>query len=149
MSNNTLNAALRRLGYATDEQTPHGFRSTASTLLHEQGYPPDLIELQLAHQERHAVSAAYNKAPRLAEHRQMMQGWADYLYHLKKDHEQAAADPTRTTQNGRYPALRNCMSENRVSVGRAQYRRHDFHCLDEQGWRPNLTERQLAHPERK
>lgn len=44
VSNNTLNAALRRLGYATDEQTPHGFRSTASTLLNEQGFHPDLIE---------------------------------------------------------------------------------------------------------
>lgn len=83
ISNNTLNAALRRLGYATDEQTPHGFRSTASTLLNEQGFHPDLIELQLAHQERNAVRAAYNKAQRLTERRQMMQAWADYLDRLK------------------------------------------------------------------
>jgi integrase len=83
ISNNTLNAALRRLGYTTDEQTPHGFRSTASTLLNEQGYHPDLIELQLAHQERNAVRAAYNKAQRLTERRQMMQAWADYLERLK------------------------------------------------------------------
>jgi integrase len=49
MSNNTVNAALRRLGYGSDEQTGHGFRSMASTLLNEQGFAPDVIELQLAH----------------------------------------------------------------------------------------------------
>src|ERR1019366_5906232 len=52
ISDNTLNAALRRMGYSGDEQTAHGFRSMASTLLNEQGYHPDLIELQLAHAER-------------------------------------------------------------------------------------------------
>jgi integrase len=52
MSNNTVNAALRRLGYTSDEQPGHGFRSMASTLLNEQGFPPDVIELQLAHSER-------------------------------------------------------------------------------------------------
>ena len=62
MSNNTINAALRRLGYAGEEQTGHGFRTMASTLLNEQGFHPDVIELQLAHAERNKVRAAYNKA---------------------------------------------------------------------------------------
>ncbi len=55
----------------------------ASTLLNEQGYPPDVIERQLAHQERDAVRRAYNRAVRLEERRQMMQAWADYLDALK------------------------------------------------------------------
>ncbi len=79
MSDNTVNAALRRLGYAKDEMTGHGFRALASTLLNEQGWHPDLIELQLAHAERHKVRAAYHRAPRLPERRKMMQTWADYL----------------------------------------------------------------------
>src|SRR5437763_1090693 len=83
MSDNTINAALRRLGYTSEEQTGHGFRSMASTLLNEQGFPPDVIELQLAHTERNKVRAAYNKAQRLAERRKMMQAWADYLDGLR------------------------------------------------------------------
>ena len=83
MSDNTINAALRRLGYTSEEQTGHGFRSMASTLLNEQGFPPDVIELQLAHAERNKVRAAYNKAQRLPERRKMMQAWADYLDGLR------------------------------------------------------------------
>jgi integrase len=83
MSENTVNAALRRLGYSTDEMTGHGFRSLASTCLNEQGYHPDLIELQLAHAERNQVRSAYNKAQRLPERRKMMQAWADYLDGLR------------------------------------------------------------------
>jgi integrase len=83
MSNNTANAALRRLGYTSEEMTGHGFRSLASTCLNEQGYHPDLIELQLAHAERNKVRAAYNKAQRLPERRKMMQAWADYLDGLR------------------------------------------------------------------
>jgi len=79
MSENTINAALRRLGYDGSEQTGHGFRSMASTLLNEQGFPPDVIELQLAHAERNKVRAAYNKAQRIPERRKMMQAWSDYL----------------------------------------------------------------------
>jgi integrase len=78
MSDNTINAALRRLGYSSEEQTGHGFRTMASTLLNEQGFPPDVIELQLAHSERNKVRAAYNRAQRLPERRTMMQVWADY-----------------------------------------------------------------------
>jgi integrase len=84
MSNNTINTALRRLGYAGNEQTGHGFRTMASTLLNEQGHPPDVIELQLAHAERNKVRAAYNKAQRLPERRRMMQAWAGYLDALRE-----------------------------------------------------------------
>ena len=83
MSNNTVNSALRRLGYSKDEMTGHGFRSMASTCLNEQGWHPDLIELQLAHAERNKVRAAYNKAQRLGQRREMMQAWADYLDELR------------------------------------------------------------------
>ncbi|MFZ1904792.1 MAG: integrase arm-type DNA-binding domain-containing protein [Steroidobacteraceae bacterium] len=89
MSNNTINGALRRLGYSSEEQTGHGFRSMASTLLNEQGFPPDVIELQLAHSERNKVRAAYNKAQRLPERRKMMQAWADYLDGLRAGKEVA------------------------------------------------------------
>src|SRR5690606_35757901 len=82
-SDNTLNAALRRLGYGKDEMVSHGFRAMASTCLNEQGWHPDLIELQLAHAERNKVRARYNRAERLAERRKMMQAWADYLDALK------------------------------------------------------------------
>jgi integrase len=91
MSNNTINGALRRLGYSTEEQTGHGFRTMASTLLNEQGFPPDVIELQLAHAERNKVRAAYNKAQRLPERRKMMQAWADYLDELRAAAGKAAA----------------------------------------------------------
>jgi len=83
MSNNAVLAALRRMGYAKDEMTGHGFRSMASTLLHEQGWNHQVIERQLAHAERNAVSAAYNFAEHLPERRRMMQAWADYLDALK------------------------------------------------------------------
>jgi len=79
ISENTINAALRRLGYSKDEISGHGFRAIASTCLNEQGYAPDVIELQLAHAERNKVRAAYNRAQRLADRRKMMQAWADYL----------------------------------------------------------------------
>ncbi len=79
ISENTVNAALRRLGYSKDEMCGHGFRALASTCLNEQGWAPDVIELQLAHAERNKVRAAYNRASRLTERRTMMQAWADYL----------------------------------------------------------------------
>lgn len=84
MSENTVNAALRRLGYSKTEMTGHGFRSMASTLLHELGYPHAVIERQLAHGERNKVSASYNFAEYLPERRKMMQEWADYLDGLRK-----------------------------------------------------------------
>lgn len=83
MSENTVNGALRRLGYTKEEMTGHGFRSMASTLLHELQYPHAVIERQLAHGERNKVSASYNFAEHLPERRKMMQEWADYLDKLK------------------------------------------------------------------
>jgi integrase len=83
ISDNTVNAALRRLGFGRDEMVAHGFRSMASTCLNEQGWHPDLIELQLAHAERNEVRSAYNRAQRLADRRKMMQSWADYLDTLR------------------------------------------------------------------
>lgn len=83
MSENTVNAALRRLGYEKGQMTGHGFRSLASTILHEQGWPHEAIERQLAHAERNKVSAAYNYAEHLPKRREMMQAWADYLDALR------------------------------------------------------------------
>ena len=83
MSENAVLAALRRMGYSKEEMTGHGFRSMASTLLHEQGWNHQAIERQLAHAERNAVSAAYNFAEHLPERRKMMQAWSDYLDALK------------------------------------------------------------------
>jgi integrase len=84
ISNNTINAALRRMGYTKEQMTAHGFRSMASTLLNEQGWNKDAIERQLAHSERDGVRAAYNYAEYLPERKKMMQAWADYLDGLVK-----------------------------------------------------------------
>ena len=78
MSNNTILKALERMGYK-GRMTGHGFRGLASTILHEQGYNHEHIELQLAHAPRNAVSAAYNHALYLEPRAKMMQGWADFL----------------------------------------------------------------------
>ena len=85
MSENTLNAVLRRLGYTKDEVTAHGFRTTASTLLNEMSrWNPDAIERQLAHQEEDDVQRAYmHGAEFWAERVEMMQAWADYLDQLR------------------------------------------------------------------
>ena len=79
MSNATVNAALRYLGYAQGEMTGHGFRAMASSLLAEQGWSIDAIERQLAHVEGNKVRAAYHRSEHLEERRRMMQAWADYL----------------------------------------------------------------------
>jgi len=81
----TVLNAIRRMGYAKDEMSTHGFRSLASTLLNELGYNRDWIERQLAHGERNDVRAAYNYAEYLPERRRMMQEWADYLDKLKAE----------------------------------------------------------------
>lgn len=84
MSENTVNAALRRLGYAGDEMTGHGFRSLAATRLNEMGWNPDAIERQLAHAESNKVREAYTHAAQyLDERTRMMQAWADYLDGLR------------------------------------------------------------------
>lgn len=83
MSEAAINAALRRMDFDKATMTAHGFRAMASTRLNEMGYPPDVIERQLAHAERNKVRAAYNRAQYLTERRQMMQAWADYLDALR------------------------------------------------------------------
>ncbi len=82
MSNNTMLFAMYRLGYH-GRATVHSFRALASTTLNELGWPPDVIERQLANGERNKVRAAYNRAQYLPERRKMMQAWADYLDTLR------------------------------------------------------------------
>ncbi len=82
---NAILAALRRMGFAKDEMSGHGFRSMASTLLNEQGWNRDAIERQLAHAERNSVRAAYNYAEFMPERKKMMQHWADYLDGFRRD----------------------------------------------------------------
>jgi hypothetical protein len=78
MSNNTILFALYRLGYK-GRMTGHGFRGLASTILHENDFADEHIELQLAHLKRNKVAAAYNHARYLNQRASMMQWWADYL----------------------------------------------------------------------
>ncbi|MPV86880.1 tyrosine-type recombinase/integrase [Ostreibacterium oceani] len=82
MSENTINNALKILGFE-GVMVGHGFRAMASTMLHEQGYSPLHIEMQLAHAEKNSVKAAYNHAEYLAPRATMMQNWADYLDDLR------------------------------------------------------------------
>jgi integrase len=83
MSENTIAKALRTMGYGAADMSAHGFRSLASTLLNELGWPPDAIEKQLAHVEEDEVRGAYNYAQHLPLRRKMMQWWADYLDGLR------------------------------------------------------------------
>lgn len=83
LARETLLAALRRMGFGKDEICAHGFRAMASTLLNELGYPPDVIERQLAHVPGNRVRAAYNRAEYLPERRKMMDEWSIYLGELR------------------------------------------------------------------
>ena len=84
MSNNALNAGLRRLGFTKEEATAHGFRASARTILDEVlKVRPDFIEHQLSHSVRDALGTAYNRTSHLDERKKMMQTWADYLDNLK------------------------------------------------------------------
>ena len=86
ISNNTVNAVLRALGYSEDEHTAHGFRATARTILDEVlGERVDLIEHQLAHAVKDANGRAYNRTSHLPARKAMMQRWADYLDALRKE----------------------------------------------------------------
>ena len=82
MSENTLNAAIARLGYK-DRQTGHGFRHLVSTALNESGYNRDWVERQLAHGDDDEVRGTYNKAQYLEQRREMMQAWADLLDEMR------------------------------------------------------------------
>lgn len=104
MSGNTLLFALYRMGYR-GRMTGHGFRGVASTILHEQAWPHAHIELQLAHQERDAISAAYNHALYLEPRARMMQAWADHLDDVCRDIKEKAWDPpARKAQTGQRAA---------------------------------------------
>ena len=88
MSENTMNVALRRMGYGKDEMTSHGFRTTASTLLNESGkWHPDAIERSLAHGDSDAIRGIYNRGQYWDERVRMMQWWSDYLDSLQKGGE--------------------------------------------------------------
>jgi integrase len=96
MSENTINAALRALGYGPDEMTAHGFRSMADSLLNESGrFSADAIERQLAHQDRNAVRRIYMRAEFWAERVQMMQFWSDYLDELRDRVDPVRAGPSQ------------------------------------------------------
>jgi integrase len=83
MSSSTLNKVIRRMGYG-GQFSAHGFRATASTMLHEIGFASELIERQLAHAERNKSKAAYDHSARVPERRTMMQSWADMLDEMMK-----------------------------------------------------------------
>jgi len=84
MSENSINGALRRMGYTSEEMCGHGFRAMARTILDEVlGFREELIEQQLAHQVRDIHGRAYNRTKHLPERTKMMQSWADYLDALK------------------------------------------------------------------
>lgn len=99
MSENTVNAALRRLGFTGDEMTAHGFRAMASTLLNESGkWSPDAIERALAHKDKDAIRAAYHRGAHWQERVEMAQWWADYLDTLRSG---AKILPFQTSEAGR------------------------------------------------
>jgi integrase len=84
LSENAMNSALRRMGYSKEEATAHGFRSSASTILNERGFNPDVIEAALAHQDDDDVRRAYNRTTYLQERTKLMQDWADLLDEFRK-----------------------------------------------------------------
>ncbi len=79
LSENAMNSALRRMGYSRDEMCAHGFRASASTILNERGYNPDVIETALAHQDEDETRRAYNRARYWPERVKLLQDWADLL----------------------------------------------------------------------
>jgi integrase len=84
LSENAFNAALRRMGYTIDEMTAHGFRATASTILNERGFNPDVIEAALAHQDKNTIRRTYNRATYWPERIKLQQEWADLLDTFRK-----------------------------------------------------------------
>lgn len=109
MSDNTINKALRTLGWTGDVITGHGFRHTASTMLNESRlWSADAIEAQLAHQDQNGIRSVYNSAKYLDERKQMMQWWADFLDRLRTEAMRAPAHATSrhatpSNANGRRP----------------------------------------------
>jgi len=87
ISEGTLTKALREMGYPGDEMQMHGFRHMASTLMHELGFPSQIIEKQIDHGDKNRIRAVYNHAEYLPERRKIMQEWADYLDRLAAGEE--------------------------------------------------------------
>jgi hypothetical protein len=118
ISNNTIQFALYRMGCG-GRMTGHGFRGVASTVLHEQVWPHEHIELQLAHQECDGTSAAYNHALYLKPRAPMMQAWADRLNKLRKQGEQQ--QPTIKNQAESATAHAPAGQESRIRVWSVRY----------------------------
>ena len=100
MTATTLNRALERMGFNGKDSigfSAHGFRATASTILNEIGFRPDVIERQLAHAERNKVRASYNQAEYLEERRSMMQQWADLTDQMAKSKKSSVTPIKRAT----------------------------------------------------
>ena len=76
LSENAFNSMLRRMGYTKDEVTAHGFRATASTILNNRGFDPDVIEAALAHQDKNAIRRTYNRATYWEQRVELMREWA-------------------------------------------------------------------------
>jgi len=83
LSENAFNSAIRRMGYSKEEVTAHGFRATASTILNNRGFDPDVIEAALAHQDRNAIRRTYNRATYWDQRVVLMQEWGDLVSRLK------------------------------------------------------------------
>lgn len=90
LSENAMNSALRRMGYTKDEVTAHGFRSSASTILNERGFNPEVIEVALAHQDEDEVRRIYNRARYWPERVKLLQAWADLLDEFRQPSRIAA-----------------------------------------------------------
>lgn len=83
LSENTFNAALRRMGYDRNEVTAHGFRSTASTILNNRGFDPEVIEAALAHQDKNEIRRTYNRSTYFDQRVTLMQEWADLVENFR------------------------------------------------------------------
>jgi len=83
LSDAAFNSALRRMGFAQDEMSAHGFRASASTILNERGFDADVIEAALGHQDENTIRRAYNRATYWPERVDLMQKWADMLDHFR------------------------------------------------------------------
>lgn len=124
MSDNTLNTALRRLGFDKNTATAHGFRAMARTLLVEQlDVHPDVIEVQLAHGKSGPLGAAYDRAEFMRQRRTMMQQWADYLDTLRDD-DRLRPQPGETA---RRPRPKEDRGRDRLA-GRAASASHQLRC---------------------
>lgn len=103
LSENAFNTALRRMGYATEEASAHGFRSSASTILNERGFDPNVIEAALAHQDENDVRRAYNRASYWPERVKLLQEWADLLDSFRALLSRGAIRPGASVSAARNP----------------------------------------------